>query len=44
MAYINLGLDGGQLLLCSSQLCIGLAQSLTLGLHLTVNLVELDNV
>lgn len=44
MAYINLVLDGSKLLLSSSQLCIGLAQSLTLRLHLTVNLIELDNV
>lgn len=44
MAYINLVLDGRKLLLSSSQLRIGLAQSLTLRLHLTVNLIELDNV
>lgn len=44
MAYINLVLDGSKLLLSSSQLRIGLAQSLTLRLHLTVNLIELDNV
>ncbi len=44
MAYVDLALNDGKLLLCSSQLCVGLAQSLTLGLHLAVNLIELDNV
>lgn len=44
MAYIDLALDGGELFLCSSQLCIGPAQSLPLGLHLAVHLIEPDNV
>ena len=44
VAHIDLGLDGSKLVLCSSQLCVGLAQRLTLGLHIPENLVELDDV
>lgn len=43
-SHMNFSLDGRQLLLRSSQLCVGFAESLTLGLHLTVDLVELDDV
>lgn len=41
---MNFALDGRQLLLRGSQLCVGFAESLTLWLHLTVHLVELDDV
>lgn len=41
---MNFALDGRQLLLRGSQLCVGFAESLALGLHLTVDLVELDDV
>lgn len=44
MPHINFALDGCQLLLRSSQLCVGFTESLTLGLHFTVDLVELDDV
>lgn len=43
-SHMNFALNGRQLLLRSSQLCVGFAESLTLGLHLTVDLVELDDV
>lgn len=42
--YNNFGLDGTEFLLCSSQLCIGLAQSLTFGLHFAMNLIKFDNI
>lgn len=42
--YNNLGLDGTEFLLRSSQFCIRLAQSLTLGLYFAINLIKLDNV
>lgn len=43
-SHMNFALDGRQLVLRSSQLCVGFTESLTLGLHLTVDLVELDDV
>lgn len=44
LTYINLGFDGSEFFLGSSQLGVGLTQSLTLGLHFTINLIKLDNV
>lgn len=44
MAHVDFGLDGGEFLLGSRQLCVGLAQSLPLGLHLAVDLVEAHDV
>lgn len=42
--YINLGLYGTKFFLRNCKLCIGLFQSLTLGLHFAINLIKLDNV
>lgn len=42
--YINLGFDGTKFFLRNCKLCIGLVQSLTLGLHFAINLIKLDNV
>lgn len=43
-SHMNFALNGLQLLLRSSQLRVGFRESLTLGLHFTVDLVELDDV
>lgn len=42
--YRNFPLDDSQLLLGSSKLGIGLYQGFALGLHITINLVELNNI
>lgn len=44
MPHVNFALDGCQVLLRGSELCVGFAERLALGLHLTVDLVELDDV
>lgn len=41
---MNFALDGRQLLLRSRQLRVGFSESLALGLHFTVDLVELNDV
>lgn len=43
-AHVDLSLEDGEFVLGSSQLNIGLSQSLSLGLYVTVHLIELDNV
>ena len=44
ITYCNLGLDNGQLILGGLQFLIGLVESESLGLDVTVDVVELDDV
>lgn len=43
-SYIDLALDGGELLLRCSQLRVGLTESAAFGFHLAVDVVEPDDI